>query len=284
MARRSRNPRWLEAARAVSTTARSLHSRGDYLSRALARAGVLPPAELAAALRAGRVRVDGAVVRSGFTPVRRDSCVRLDGHVVALDASTLVLVLHKSAGLVVAGTDPYGGGTVFEALGALLPPRLSGFGWHAVGRLDRNTTGALLFTNDERLVAHVTAPATHLPKRYVVTVSGTITPEKLERLRSGVEVGGRVTRPAAVRLRGGSVIEIVLTEGRYHQVKLMMNSVQLATLALHRDAIGKYELDVEVGRFRELREEDIERLLGYLPRQLRHDNEAASGRLGPGPE
>jgi 23S rRNA pseudouridine2605 synthase/16S rRNA pseudouridine516 synthase len=255
-------PRWLTAARL-----RNDGAPADWLSRALARAGVLPLREAEAAITAGRVTVDAQPATEPLMPVHVGrSVVKLDGVKVSLSWRTRVLMLHKPAGVVTHGSDPEGIGTVFDVLLAALPAALQTFGWHAVGRLDRDTTGLLLFTNDEKFVAHATAPETHLPKRYVARVSGAITDEKLARLRAGVELDDGPTRPAKAARRGDDAVELVLTEGRFHQVKRMLGEVGLPTLALHREAVGTLELDVAERALREVGEAEIHAALGFQPR------------------
>ncbi|MFN7132583.1 MAG: pseudouridine synthase, partial [Myxococcales bacterium] len=195
----------------------------------------------------------------------RTDRVTLDGREVPLTAAARVLAFHKPAGVVTAPSDPEGQGTVYDVLLPKLPPALRGYYWHAVGRLDRNTTGLLLFTNDERVVEHVTSPKTHLPKRYVAEVQGTADEAKVEPLRQGVVLDDGPTRPAEVRLRGPSTVELTLSEGRYHQVKKMLAAVKLPVRALHREAVGGLSLDVEVGGWRELSAEEIRERLGYDP-------------------
>lgn len=272
MARRPKTPKWLSARRAEADSPAPGRTppAQDWLARALGRAGVLAPADVETALAAGRVTVNGRVVRQGFTPLRPGERVELDGHPVDLSPRTLVLAFHKPKGLVVAGRDREGDGTVFERLAETLQPELRGFTWHAVGRLDRDTTGLLLFTNDERFVAHATAPETHLPKRYLVTIGGTATPARLETLERGVAFDGHVSKPAKARLRDDGRLELTLTEGKFHQVKRMLNEVQLATLALHREAVGDYVLDADLvpeGALRRLTDEEVATLLHYQPRQ-----------------
>lgn len=261
-ARRAPVPKWLHAARARGPRREPL----DWVSRALSRAGVLPPAQAEAAVKAGRVAIDGRAVREGYTPVPPGARVTLDGRQLDLTPRTLVLAFHKPKGLVVSGYDRQGAGTVFEALAAVLPQALRGHGWLAVGRLDRDTTGLLLFTNDERFVAHATAPQTHLPKRYLARVGGQVTAAKLARLREGVALDGYTTRPAGARLREPGVVELVLTEGKYHQVKHMLNAVGLPTLALHREAVGELVLDCAEGACRRLSDDEVRGLLRYQPR------------------
>lgn len=262
MARQRKAPRWLEAARA-----RDDGGPGDWLSRAMSRAGVLPLAQAEDAIRAGRVRLDARVVTEPLAPITARSRVELDGQGVSLAWRTRVLMLHKPAGVVTHGTDPEGVGTVFDVLLAALPAELHRFGWHAVGRLDRDTTGLLLFTNDERFVGHATSPDTHLAKRYVARVGAKVADEKLEPLRRGVRIDeGELTRPAKARARGEDAVELTLTEGRFHQVKRMLNAVGLPTLALHREAVGGLELDVAEAALRELSDAEVKDKLGFTPR------------------
>jgi 23S rRNA pseudouridine2605 synthase/16S rRNA pseudouridine516 synthase len=262
--RRRKEPKWLQAAKARG----GVSDEGDFLSRALARAGVLPPNEAERAIRDGRVTVNGRVATVVVAPLDPDDQVAVDGERVDVRATTRVLAFHKPKGLVVDGRDPEGIGTVFERLHALLPPELRGYGWLAVGRLDRDTTGLLFFTNDERFVAHATDPETKLPKRYVATVSGKVSDAKLEALRRGVELEDFVTQPAEAERRGAGQVVLTLTEGKFHQVKRMLGAVGLSTLELHREAIGTYVVDVDVDTLRELSDDEVEGLLGYRPRHL----------------
>lgn len=262
--RRRKEPKWLQAAKARGGVA----DEGDFLSRALSRAGVLPPIEAERAIRDGRVTVNGKVTTVVVAPLEPEDVVVVDGERVDVRPTTRVLAFHKPKGLVVDGRDPEGIGTVFERLHALVPPELRGFGWLAVGRLDRDTTGLLFFTNDERFVAHATDPETKLPKRYVATVSGKVSDAKLETLRAGVELDDFTTQPAQAERRGERQVVLTLTEGKFHQVKRMLGAVGLATLELHREAVGTYVIDVELDALRELTDAEVQGLLGYRPRHL----------------
>lgn len=256
---RSKPPKWLVAARVSGAAG------GDWLSRALSRAGVLPLADAEEAIAHGRVTVDARVMKEPLAPVTVGKTrVSVDGREVSLAWRTRVLMLHKPAGVVTHGSNIRGEGTVYDVLVSALPEGLQRFGWHAVGRLDRDTTGLLLFTNDEKFVGHATSPDTKLPKRYVARVSGTVTPEKLERLRNGVLIDdGRETAPAKAKARGDDSVELTLTEGRFHQVKRMLNAVNLATLALHREAVGALELDVPEGTLREVTDDEVRSKLRF---------------------
>ena len=237
----------------------------DWLSRALARAGVLTQKDAEEAIQAGRVSVNGRVVKQPLAPVPPDAAVRVDGLPVSLEAPTRVLAFHKPAELLTSTVSQHGVATVYEALLPQLPPELAGFTWHAVGRLDRGTTGLLLFTNDDKLVAHVTSPETHLPKRYVATVFSEADEEKVEPLRRGMKLEDEAVRPARVRLRDAHTVEVTVTEGRHHQVKRMLGAVGLPVRALHREAVGGVELDVPAGAFRLLTDTEVSEGLRYTP-------------------
>jgi 23S rRNA pseudouridine2605 synthase/16S rRNA pseudouridine516 synthase len=262
MARKPKTPRWLEAARRRQEPVPE-GIRADWLARALGRAGVLPRAEAEQAIREGRVEVEGRVEREPFAPVHAGSQVRVDGQPRPLEARTLAVMFHKPAGVVVAGNDPEGLGTVFERLRTVLPPELRGYEWYAVGRLDRDTTGLLLFTNEERLVAHATSPETHVAKRYVAEVAGCPSEASLRRLREGLELDDGPARPAGARLLAPSRVELVLTEGRHHQVKRMLAAVGHPVRTLHREAVGGVSLDVPEGACRPLTAAEVQRGLGF---------------------
>ncbi len=259
---RKREPKWLRAARVQGRDFQP-DAKPEWLARALARAGVLPRESAEQAIRAGRVAINGKVVREPLVTVRKGDEVRVDGRPVSLETVTRVLLFHKPSGVVTAPVDPENRGTVFELLQAQLPPELKGYYWHAVGRLDRNTTGLLLFTNDERLVEHVTSPKTHLAKRYVAQVQGTADEQKVEPLRHGVTIDDGKTRPAKVVLRGPQEVELTISEGRYHQVKRMLAAVKLPVVKLHREAVGALVLDVPEGGWRELSPDEIRQKLGF---------------------
>jgi 23S rRNA pseudouridine2605 synthase/16S rRNA pseudouridine516 synthase len=225
----------------------------------------MPRAEAEQAIRDGRVEVDGRVETEPFAPVSPGTRVRVDGQERSLEAPLHVLMFHKPAGAIVAGTDPEGVGTVFELLRAALPDELRGFEWYAVGRLDRDTTGLLLFSNDERVLNYVNSPETYLAKRYVAHVAGWPGKKALQKLREGLMLDDGPTRPAAARLLALDQVELVLTEGRHHQVKRMLAAVGYPVLTLHREAVGRVILDVAVGTWRLLTEAEVRQGLGFDP-------------------
>jgi len=170
------------------------------LARALSKFGVCSRAEAARWIEAGRVQVDGREVRF---PARRidprHQEVRVDGRRVGDDTERIVLVLHKPVGYITSRGDPGGRPTVYDLLDEGVP-------WvFPVGRLDRDSSGLLLLTNDHRLGQRLTDPEAHVPKRYHARVRGIPAAEALGALREGVPLGdGTVSRPAQVRALGTS--------------------------------------------------------------------------------
>jgi len=255
--------KWLRAIRGSALDGQPFGYKPDWITRALSRAGILSPEQAERAVLQSRVSINERVVQNPLALLAPGDEVRVDGALVSLVPPTLVLAFHKPAGFSVTTRDELGRPTVFDLLRAALSPDLARFGWHAVGRLDRDTTGLLLFTNDERVMRHVTLPETHLPKRYLASVHWKPSDEKLEPLRSGIELEDGLTRPAQARLRGANEVELILTEGRRRQVQRMLRAVGLPVRTLHREAVGGISLDVDEGRWRPLTDAEIEQGLGF---------------------
>ena len=232
------------------------------LARALSKFGVCSRAEAVRWIESGRVQVDGRVSRF---PARRidprQHEVRVDGRRVGDDTERIVLVLHKPAGYITSRGDPGGRPTVYDLLDADGP-------WvFPVGRLDRDSSGLLVLTNDHRLGQRLTDPEAHVPKRYHARVRGVPAPEALEALREGVPLGdGTISRPAEVRSlgtaqSGTSWLEIVLTEGKNRQVRRMCANVGHDVEELVRVAVGALDLgDLAPGQWRQLSPAEVARL------------------------
>jgi len=228
------------------------------LARALSKFGVCSRAEAERWIAAGRVSVDGEVVRF---PARRIDPrrhrVTVDGRRVGDDTARVVLALHKPPGYVTTRVEPGGRPTVYDLLDDV------GRWVFPVGRLDRDTSGLLIVTNDHRLGQRLTDPEQQVPKTYHARVDGVPDAATLDVLRTGVELGdGTRTRPARVRSLGsgrdGAWLEIVLTEGKNRQVRRMCAAVGHEVRALARVRIGDLELgDLAPGRWRPLGPEDV---------------------------
>jgi 23S rRNA pseudouridine2605 synthase len=222
------------------------------LNAYLARTGIASRRKADELIKAGRVAVNGEPGRLN-TFVSRGDAVAVDGEPVTAQRLAYVL-LHKPEGTVTTARDPQGRPTVVELVD--LPERVV-----PVGRLDADTTGALLLTNDGPLAHRLAHPRYGVEKVYEVEVDGEPGPDALHRLEAGVELDDGRTAPARARLLGASRIELTLHEGRKHQVKRMCAAVGHPVRRLHRSRYAGLMLEgLEPGRWRELEPFEVERL------------------------
>jgi 23S rRNA pseudouridine2605 synthase len=222
------------------------------LNAFLARAGIASRRKADGLIKAGRVTVNGTAGQLNTVVGARDR-VEVDGKEVARQRLAYVL-LHKPAGVVTTARDPQGRPTVVE----LVPhePRVV-----PVGRLDADTTGALLLTNDGALAHRLAHPRYGVEKTYVAEVKGDPGETELAALREGVELDDGRTAPARARRLGPGRVELVLHEGRKHQVKRMLEAVGHPVTRLHRSAYAGLTLDgLEPGASRELTAREVEQL------------------------
>jgi pseudouridine synthase len=244
------------------------------LDRVLSKAGAGSRTQAQAWILSRRVRVDGKIVTDAgrWVDARRHR-VTLDGREVR-PAEKIYLLLHKPNGCVTTYRDPDGRPTVFDLL-----PRDTGH-LFSVGRLDLDTSGLLLLTNDSRFAERIANPDYKVPKSYAVTASTPLDDGQLERLRCGILLKDGPTRPAEVRrLReagGRTVFEITITEGRNRQVRRMVEAIGSGVLELARVAIGPIRIGgLPAGRSRPLTANEVRSLLGSPQRVSRR---AGSGR------
>jgi 23S rRNA pseudouridine2605 synthase len=222
------------------------------LNAFLARAGVASRRKSDELIKAGRVRVNGEVGRLN-TFVAGGDVVEVDGRAVVGQRLAYVL-LHKPAGVVTTASDPHGRRTVVELVE--LPERVV-----PVGRLDADTTGALLLTNDGELAHRLAHPRYGVEKTYVVDVAGRVSDDALRALAAGVELEDGLTAPARARQLGPSRIELTIHEGRKHQVKRMLAALGLPVRRLHRRLYaGLSADDLQPAAWRELTDDEVARL------------------------
>jgi 23S rRNA pseudouridine2605 synthase len=231
------------------------------LERVLSKSGLGSRTEARHWIHSGRVSINGRVVENPdhWVDFERDR-VRFDGEPVER-RERLYVLLYKPTGYLTTYKDPDGRPTVYDLIadvGAFLSP---------VGRLDRNTSGLLLMTNDTQFAERVTNPDSHVPKTYLVKVSTLLSEAQLQRLRDGVELNDRLTRPATVsRVRDSAKythLEIVLTEGRNRQVRRMVEAVGARVLKLVRIRIGSIAIgSLPIGTWRRLTPAEVTALMG----------------------
>ncbi len=227
----------------------------------LSKAGLCSRTEARSHIGAGRVKVNGKTVQTPdhWVDLERDR-VMLDGKPVNLrEKANLYILLYKPKGYITTFKDPEGRPTVYDLIGDL------GEWVVPVGRLDQDTSGLLLLTNDTQFAERLTNPDYKVPKTYLIKASTRLTPEQLDQLRNGVELSDGPTRPAIVtHLRDSGKythFEMTITEGRNRQVRRMVEAIGSKVLKLVRTAIGSLEIGsgdkLEIGRWRRLTPQEL---------------------------
>ncbi len=229
----------------------------DRLDKFLSASGAGTRSRVKELLKAGRVTVDGGVERDPGRKVDPDvQEIRLDGEILG-GRRRVVLMLHKPVGFVTATSDAHER-TVME----LLPPEYRHLDLNPVGRLDKETEGLLLFTNDGALLHRLISPRQEVPKVYYARHEGNATREDVKAFTEGLLLrDGTKCLPAVLEPLGPGESRITVREGKYHQVRRMMASRGMTVLYLRRQREGGLELgDLPLGESRELSEEEIRAL------------------------
>ena len=239
------------------------------LQRYLARAGIASRRGSEDLMTAGRVTVNGEVKCELGTKVDVDrDHVEVDGIPVTLESGATYIMLYKPSGYLTTMSDPQGRPCVAE-----LVPRDRYPGLFPVGRLDRDTTGLLLFTTDGDLAQDLLHPSKHVYKTYLALVDGEMTDRELEPLRHGITLDDGICQPAICRIisaheaidvapqgvkPGTTAVEVIIREGRKNQVKRMLGKIHHPVIRLHRSNFGGLELsDVAKGSWRHLTEREV---------------------------
>ncbi|GGE51960.1 pseudouridine synthase [Streptosporangium jomthongense] len=224
------------------------------LDQFIATSSPLSRKEARRAIHAGGVEVNGEVWKETGKHVPAGAQVMLEGAQLTLPGERY-LMLHKPEGVVSATRD-----SEYPTALDLLPAELTR-NLHIAGRLDADTTGLLLLTTDGQWSHRITSPRVECPKTYRVSLSTPVSDSAIKTLEKGVLLNNdpKPTKPAQVRVLGQRLIELTISEGRYHQVKRMLAAVGNHVEALHRQSIGDIILDPALGpgAYRELTEQEI---------------------------
>ncbi len=228
------------------------------LNRVLAQAGVASRRKADLLIAAGRVRVNGKTVSALGIDVTQDELVEVDGKPVEAVTERVVYLLHKPAGVLSAVSDSRGRQTVVDLIRD--SRRL-----YPVGRLDRDTTGALLITNDGELANRLTHPRYGVEKRYLAEVKGQLSRQAIGDLKAGTMIDGGLKVRAEVRSAGRNgrhtVYEITMTEGKKREIKRIFRHYELPLVRLHRSSFAGLSSDsLAPGKYRRLHRAEIDRL------------------------
>jgi 23S rRNA pseudouridine2605 synthase len=234
------------------------------IAKALARAGLCSRREAERWIEDGRVSVNGQILKTPALDVSPSDKIVVDGNALPAAEPPRLWRYHKPRGLVTTHRDPEGRSTVFDTLPKTLPRVIS------IGRLDFNTEGLLLLTNDGALARHLELPSTGWMRRYRVRAHGTITQEALDKLKDGVEIKGVRYGPVEAVLekpQGSNVwLRIGLREGKNREVRTILESLGLAVNRLIRTSYGPFQLlDMEPGAVEPVKARVLREHLGAKP-------------------
>ena len=238
------------------------------LQKILASSGVASRRKAEELIAAGRVTVNGRVARLGDSAVPGKDTIALDGKPLGKSEKKIYLALHKPRGFVTTLHDERGR--------------------KCVGRLDKDSEGLLLLTNDGEFANRVAHPTRHVAKTYRVTVRPSVTEDQLNQMSTGIVIEGRRTAPAKVRVLqqelGRVVLEIVLYEGRNREIRKMCEALGLEVARLKRIAVGPVRLGMlPQGKYRELTKEELRALAAEMKKGAGNDDSSESyGKQGRG--
>lgn len=230
----------------------------ERLQKVMAAAGVASRRASEELIEQGRVRVDGAPAHLGQKVDPTTAVIHVDGERINADVDLVWIMLNKPRGVVTTADDPEGRPTVLEYVD--VAQRL-----HPVGRLDMDTEGLLLLTNDGELTNKLLHPSYEVERTYLALVRGSVRRHVLAELRDGVRLGDGIARPRSARViedqNERTLLEIVMTEGRKHEVRRMVDKVGLHLERLARTAYGGVEIgDLRQGSWRHLSQTEVSAL------------------------
>lgn len=229
------------------------------LNKYIAQAGIASRRKADELTLQGKVKINGAVMKEPGYDVAEEDVVEVNGRILKPDAKKVYIMLNKPKGYITSASDERNRPTVMELVAD------TGERLFPVGRLDYNTSGLLLMTNDGDLSQKLSHPKHHIYKTYRARVSGQLSGERAARLRAGVDIGGYVTSKAVVNLikqaERYAIVEIKISEGKNRQVRKMFAAVGNKVLELERIAVGDLYLGhLMEGHYRKLNQKEIEYL------------------------
>ncbi|MUH73220.1 pseudouridine synthase [Psychrosphaera haliotis] len=225
------------------------------LDKFVCKSTALSKSEAVELIKAGQVTVNGAIEVNETTQVHENNDLRLNGDILKA-RDFRYIIMHKPAGTICSNIDE-AYPSLFNHLSVENPSEL-----HIAGRLDADTTGMVLITDDGRWSFNITSPNKECSKVYRVKLSKDIALDATEKFKVGIKLQGEqnLTRPAALEVLTAREVLLTITEGKFHQVKRMFSAIGNKVISLHRESIGNVKLDVEEGQWRYLTPKEIKTL------------------------
>ena len=230
------------------------------LQKAMSQLGLCSRRQAEELIDQGKVKVNGVIVQEKGVQVTLKDKIEIVGQTISqVNRKTVTFIFNKPLGVVSSVKDDRGRKVVTDFF------KNENYRLYPVGRLDFNTSGALLISNDGELTNLVTHPSTHLNKTYIVTIDSEVKDEHLKQLEKGVKLEDGMTQPSIIRIirrsTGYSLISITIHEGRNRQVRRMFEHFSYHVKNLHRESIGFLNLDgLERGKYRKLSEEEVNKI------------------------
>ena len=227
------------------------------LNKYIAECGICSRRKADILIESGKVLVNDIVIKDlGVIIDDTKDQVKVDGKTISKENKYVYIMLNKPKGYVTTNSEQFGRKSVLDLID-------TDYRIFPIGRLDMNTEGLLLLTNDGEFANKLMHPKNKVEKTYIANVKGNITEEKIENLRNGVDIGGYITKPAQVRIisKDKNEIEIKISEGKNRQVRKMCEAVGLKVINLKRTSVGKLNLgNLKIGKYRYLNKNEIDKI------------------------
>ena len=229
----------------------------ERLQKVIANLGYCSRRHAEELIKEGKVLVNGQVITELGTKVKSSDSISVEGNILDNNKNYEYYLLNKPRGVVTTTNDEFGRKTVLDLV-------ISSNRIYPVGRLDYDTTGVLLLTNDGNLANKLMHPSSNIEKTYIAKIEGVMNPTSIMKLKKGVVIDGYKTKPAKVKVKSidkkmnKSIVQITITEGKNHQVKNMFEAVGHKVLKLKREKYAIFDVkDLKVGEYRKLTFKEI---------------------------